>query len=531
MGIISDKERNFPHYLQARFLFVGVILGLALLFLAESPKERWPLLTLLLGNLLLVGAAAFLFKIRGATGLLRWVTLSLGVALDTAVISYTGGAVSEFVFLYFFSIGAASLFLGLWGSLWIAALSEIGYACVLLQWQPHILEGIAFPLFLYGIYFALTAVLTGYLAERLQERNRALEHARRELSQTRLDTETILKSLGTGLLAVTRTGETLYFNRAGRQVLGIPGNENWPHKGGMGAAPMVQEFLRAVEAIEREGRPSEIEILLPDGTRRPVGFSAFPLRGESGGERGKVILFRDLTKQKEEERERWRRERLAAVGELAKDLAHEIRNPLATISGCVEMLTGRGADLSDTQRLGQLALRESRRLNQLLRDFSAFARLEVPRKRRIYLAEFLQRRAGDFIPLDIRLPLELTLEVDESQFGMIVDAVLMALSSWAEKGDVVEIGIHELTAQRVHVYFRLPQRVVSDEIQDSIFQPFGEHGQRHLGLALPTALRAVEGHGGQLKFFSRPGEGTYFELVLDSVKAVSKQKEAMTYGN
>ncbi|MBM3324161.1 MAG: PAS domain S-box protein [Calditrichaeota bacterium] len=531
MGIISDSRRNFPHYLQARFLFVGVILGLALLFLAESSKERWPLVALLLANLLLVGAASFFFKFRGATGLLRWVTLSLGVALDTAVISYTGGAVSEFVFLYFFSIAAASLFLGLWGSVWIAALSEMGYACVLLQWQPHFPEGIAFPLFLYGIYFALTAVLTGYLAERLQERNRALEQARRELSQTRLDTETILKSLGTGLLAVTRTGEILYFNRAGRQVLGMAGDETWSEEEESDAAVMVQDFLHAVEATEREGSSSEIEIPLPDGARRPVGFSVFPLRGEAGGERGRVILFRDLTKQKEEERVRWRQERLAAIGELAKDLAHEIRNPLATISGCVEMLIGQNAETKDTKRLGELALQQSRRLNHLLRDFSAFARLGPPRKRPLNLCEFLQRRGGDAMTLDIRLPCELTLLVDESQFGMIVDAALAALSSWAEEGDVVEVGLRGSSSERARIYFRLPGRVVSEEIQDSIFQPFGEYGQRHLGLALPTALRAAEGHGGQLTFFSRPGEGTCFELVLESVKPVSRQKEAMIHGN
>jgi two-component system sensor histidine kinase PilS (NtrC family) len=530
MGIISDREQNFRHYLLARLLFVSVILVLALIFLAESPRERWPLLFLLVGNLALVGAAAMGFRIHRATKLVRWMTLSLGVALDTAVIYSTGGSVSEFVFLYFFSIGAASLFLGLWGSVWIAALSEAGYAFVLLRLQPDILVSLAFQLFLYGIYFFLTAVLTGFLAERLQIKDRELEDAQRELSQTRLDTQTILKSLGTGLLAVTQTGDVLYFNRTGRRILGIASDEIPSRGGEKDGVSAMHRFLDAVLTAEAANHPGEIEILMKDGTHRPIGFSVFPLRQEAGGERGKVILFQDLTRQKEEERERWRRERLAAIGKLARDLAHEIRNPLATISGCVEMLVEQSMGAAEKERFGELALRESQRLNRLLRDFSTFARLEVPRKKAVDFSDFLANRRGNGIPMDVQLPPELFVEADESQLSMVVDALLLALSLWAEEKDVVEIETLAHDADKVQVRFRLPQRVVPEDVLDSIFQPFGGDWKYHLGLALPTALRAVEGHGGQLRFFSRAGEGTGFELVLDSAKTDVQQKEAVSYG-
>ena len=397
MGIISDRERNFPHYLFARFLFISVILGLAIAFLVESPGARLPLLFLFLGNLALISITGFYFKVRGADKFLRWLTLSFGVILDTAVIYYTEGAVSEFVFLYFFSIGAASLFLGLRGSLTIAALAEMGYVFLLVKWHPVLIETLAFQLFLYGIYFILTALLTGYLTEKLQAKHRDLESTRRELSQTRFETEAILKSLGTGLLVVADSDDILYFNPAGRRILGLTDIENADAE-----TVFVREFVIAIQKEGADVQCTEIEVRLLNGSSRPVGCSVFALTDGEGSRRGKIILFTDLTEAKEEEREHKRRERLAAVGELARDLAHEIRNPLATIIGSVEMLIGDAIHSSENKKLGEIVVRESKRLNDLIRDFSAFARLEIPRKKVLNLTEILKNRHEDWI--DVQLP-------------------------------------------------------------------------------------------------------------------------------
>ncbi len=530
MGIISDRERNFSPYLLARLLFVSVILGLALIFLAENSADRWRLLALFSGNLFLVTAAGLWFKVRGADALLRWLLLSLGVALDTAVIHYTGGEVSEFVFLYFFSIGAASLFLGLWGAFWIASLAEIGYAFVLLGLHPESAWSFSFQLFLHAVYFSLTAALTGYLAERLRARSQALETARRELSQTRLDTETILKSLGTGLLALTKTGEVLYFNPAGRRILGLEdeGNSLDAPEGDTRLA--LEKFVAAVDEHSDNRHRTEAEIVLADGRRRPVGFSIFSLRGEAASERGRVILFTDLTAAKQEERERRRQERLAAVGELAKDLAHEIRNPLATISGCVQELARTDMESVESKKLQRLALLESRRLNNLIRDFSAFARLEAPQKKRLNLSDVLEKRQAGRVPLDVRLPVDLPVQADPMQLELIMDAVLLTLSLWAEDGDRISICQPEPRAGEVSVEFCLPGKVLPDEVIDVVFQPFGEISKNRLGLALPTALRAVEGHGGQLKLSSRPEKGTWFELILESEEATRNGGERRSCG-
>jgi two-component system sensor histidine kinase PilS (NtrC family) len=241
-------------------------------------------------------------------------------------------------------------------------------------------------------------------------------------------------------------------------------------------------------------------------------------------------LFTDLTAEKEEEREKWRRERLAAVGELARDLAHEIRNPLAVLSGCVEILVTGNAGVAEREHLGQLAARESQCLNNLLRDFSTFARLEAPRKKTINLSQMLRCRSEEFVPLDIRLPREVPIEADEGQLEIIINALLMALALWAENGDCVVISPLEADEGKVSVRFRLPGKELPQEVLDSVFQPFGEVWKHRLGLALPTALRAVAGHGGELKFYSGPREGTGFELVLESGETAQGRKEIASNG-
>ncbi len=518
MGIVSDRERNFPHYLFARFLFISVILGLTIAFMVESPGSRLLLLFLFLSNLTLIAVTGFYFKVRGADAFLRWMTLSVGVVLDTAVIYYTEGAVSEFVFLYFFSIGAASLFLGLKGSLAIAVLAEIGYAFLLMTWHPALLETLAFQLFLYGVYFILTALLTGYLAEKLQSKHRDLVSTQRELSQTRFETEAILKSLGTGLLVVADSGDVLYFNPAGRKILGLTDIENAEAE-----SVFVQEFITAIQKEETDAQRMEIEVRLPNNSSRPVGCSVSALTNGEGSRRGKIILFADLTAAKEEERERRRRERLAAVGELARDLAHEIRNPLATIIGSAEILGNEAIQSSDNRRLGNIVIRESKRLNDLIRDFSAFARLEIPRKKPINLADVLKNRHEDWI--DVQMPDFFPVSADEGQLEMIVSAVLMGLSLWAEEGDRIKITAQNPATPEAHVQFRLPKKVLPEDALDSVFQPFNETWKRRLGLALPTALRAVEGHGGRLQLCSHADEGTWFDLVLESADGFENEKE------
>ena len=200
---------------------------------------------------------------------------------------------------------------------------------------------------------------------------------------------------------------------------------------------------------------------------------------------------------------------------LSRDLAHEIRNPLATVRGCVEMMKLTQATTEDHKRYLDLALRESDRLNNLLRDFLTFAQLESAHKQPLNLADFIRRRlpqeTENLLFID-RLPSTLDVECDAEQVGLILDAILLALAEWAEGQGEIRL---EARRNGDHVIrFLLTEKTVPADYRTAVFQPFSSVNRASHGLALPTALRAAHANGGKLTLDTEAGVGTWFELKL-----------------
>ncbi len=150
---------------------------------------------------------------------LRWLAMSGAVILDTLVLHFTGGADSEFILLYFFTIGSAGLLTGLAGSLWTAVMSAAGTTWLFLYSDGMI--GISAVV--YAINFLLTAALTSYVFARLTDRERTHRETLDELEQTRLDTQTILKTLSTGVILLDSRNMPVFINPAARAILDLSG--------------------------------------------------------------------------------------------------------------------------------------------------------------------------------------------------------------------------------------------------------------------------------------------------------------------
>jgi two-component system sensor histidine kinase PilS (NtrC family) len=437
---------------------------------------------------------------------LKWLTLTLAVVLDTLVLYYTGRTGMLFVFLYFFSVGAAGLLTGLKGSLWTALLCVAGMTWLVWERTGGFPHGELSRVIVYALNFLLLAALSSYFYSWFRQRESAHRKTLGELQQTRLDTQAILDSLSTGVVVVDAERHVLYSNPCGRSV-------------GRDDTPLVLE-----KALRREPEPEdrlsfgsewtrEIELNAPDG-RRIIGCVVTPLTSVEGDLRGHVLLLSDLTPLKEAERAERERERLAAIGMLSRDLAHEIRNPLATVRGCVEMIRD-DPDEVEKQRFLELALKESDRLNDLLRDFLTFAQIETPKKKVANFTEFLRHR----LPRDLRgvtcvdrLPERLEVAMDQDQLGLVVDAVILSLAEWAEGQGEIRL---EAGADGNHtIRFLLTGKTIPAEYKQAVFQPFSSVNRANHGLALPTALRAVHAHGGKLTLESKAGVGTWFDLKL-----------------
>ncbi|MDD5087189.1 MAG: histidine kinase dimerization/phospho-acceptor domain-containing protein [bacterium] len=514
MRLIFETKRNFSTFLAARLIFVTVLLGLAVIF-RPTGQSAAPYIVLLTANVLLSLGCWEWFRRRQLSAALRWVVLTGAVFLDTLALRYTGGAESEFVFLYFFSIGSAGLLTGLAGSLWTAILASAGLVWLFAQESPGYLQQHGFPALFYAVNFVLTALLTSYVYARFRERERSHVRTLGELEQMRLDTQTILDSLNTGVLVLDSGRRVLYSNPAGRQILGFPGDASAAdvHEllgTGSPLGEAVGEFLEEQTGETRR----EIEFSV-DGKPRPIGFTSSPLLDVAGERRGSIILFSDLTRVKEAERADRERDRLAAIGMLSRDLAHAIRNPLATVRGSVEMIEQSDLNLGNAGAYLNLALRESDRLNNLLRDFLTFAHVQAPNRTPGDLAATIRHSLAESSMSEAvrdELPEHLDAIFDSDQIGLAIHAILLSLAEWSEGKGEIQIGCNPVKPSSVR--FLLTKKELAADICEAVFRPFSGVQRLPNAFALPTALRAVHAHGGELTLHTEPGTGTWFELAL-----------------
>jgi two-component system sensor histidine kinase PilS (NtrC family) len=253
------------------------------------------------------------------------------------------------------------------------------------------------------------------------------------------------------------------------------------------------------------------------------------------------VIFQDVTRVVEMENDLRRSERLAAVGELSASMAHEIRNPLAAISGSVELLRGGRAE-ADRERLMDIVLREIGRLDALIRDFLQYARPAPPKLGPVALPALLQEVA-QMLATAVPPEAKLELEADPAAWAM-ADATQLRQVLWNLARNACDAlegpGVIRLSAARV----ALPQGrapgdrkrpreeaaaveiVVSDTGRgippadlERIFDPFYTTKPDGTGLGLPTVHRIVESHGGTLEVESQPGVGTRFRVRLPAAEA------------
>jgi signal transduction histidine kinase len=174
-----------------------------------------------------------------------------------------------------------------------------------------------------------------------------------------------------------------------------------------------------------------------------------------------------------------------------------------------------GGSEDDLRTCSQLALKESDRLNNLLRDFLTFARLDIPLKKEGDLAALIRDRLSGHqlkVAVTDQLPEQAVAEFDADQMGLVVDAVLLSLAEWAEEGNDIRISMSN--SSRKKFKFILTGKIVPAVYKDAVFQPFSNIHKKSRGLALPTASRAVHGHGGTIRLESEEGVGTWFELEI-----------------
>jgi signal transduction histidine kinase len=298
------------------------------------------------------------------------------------------------------------------------------------------------------------------------------------------------------------------------------------------------------EAIERAVRQGlttqreEAQVTLP-GRQFPVGVTT--TSNERDGDpmsRSITAIFQDISDQKRVDLLRRRAERLEAVAELSASLAHEIRNPLASIRSAVEQIGQSPRTTPDEQTLTRLIVRESDRLSRLLAEFLDFARTRVTRLGTVDLSALARgaanlaaahpsRAAGVTVECDVP-PAPVIIEGDEDLLHRAVFNLALNAVQAATAGGRVRIEVEDAPREPLPVGVRFEHgvvalRVLDDgpgidaEIRDRIFQPFATTKPGGSGLGLPVAHRAIEAHRG-LVLVDSDAQGTRFTVLLPKVQ-------------
>jgi two-component system sensor histidine kinase PilS (NtrC family) len=481
----------------------------------------------------------------------RWIVdvqLAADAVLISALIHLTGGVASLFSTLYILPIIAAAAVLSLRGAVMVGVLSSVLYAgLVSAQYLgtpalpvvsgAEVLQPPRVALYTVGLNvfgFVAVAALSGYLSEGLRRAGQELEQASNQIADLQAFSDYAINSLGSGLTTTELNGTVLTLNRAGEAIVGV--------KATAAMGRLVQEMLQLPEPCRAlfgplESRPPlprvEYVYTRPDGRQIELGISMAILltpRGESGF----VITFQDVTEARRQEREARVQQRLAAVGEMAAGIAHEIRNPLASMSGSLQILR-QELPLTDEQaQLMDIVLRESERLNETIRSFLAYARPQRNAAARLDVRQVVTdtSRLLENSPerherhsIRVQVPGDpVWCVADESQIRQVVwNLATNGLRAMPDGGEL-ELRVEASAAgpdAPGHATIAVHDEgmgIPSDELE-SILQPFRGGFSKGTGLGLSIVHRIVTDYGGELQVTSQQGAGTTVTVKLPAAAA------------
>lgn len=440
------------------------------------------------------------------------------VAYVTALVYLSGGAFSPFVILYPLAIIGGAILLFRKGALVTAAAASLAYGLLAdLQLYAVLRPPGALPatpdlgarllphLGSHVAAFFVLALLAGYLAEELRRTGERLEVARAEVLGLERLQESILRSLPSGVVALDAEGREVFHNRAADELLARADVTLHP-----GAA-----LGTTFDLSEGDRR----EAVFGDGSVT-LGYSASPLHDGEGRRRGSILIFQDLTQIKHLEDDLRRSDRLAAVGRLAAGLAHEIRNPLASLAGSVEVLRESLAPGEEEARLFAIVLRETERLNRLVTNFLHYARPGRAGATRLDLRECVAEAALFFrqgegragFTVENGVPEGLTVRGDASQLQQVF---LNLFRNSREAAAEVQVTVSaQVEGAWIDLWIADDGPGMPPEVAERAFEPFFSGREGGTGLGLATVHRIVENQGGSVALESRAGAGTAFRIRL-----------------
>ncbi|MEW5994384.1 MAG: ATP-binding protein [Candidatus Zixiibacteriota bacterium] len=513
---------HYPRFLQLWLVFYS-ILTLCLTLLVAFDRRR---------------------HLPSVTDIVIGLQLLVEIALESGIIFATGNIHSPFSALFILTIVSAALSYRLVGTLVVASLVSLAYTFIIwLGLSNTISPGLSlkaletvfsardtvfYAIFLHLLIFYLVAFISGYLAERIKAQDQRLDDASRALKRARLETDDILRHLNSGLLTIDAAGHIIFFNRAAERILGCREDQVRGLSCEIVLADRMPQFADLLMAGIQEGETyprREIEIIGANGECVPVGVSTSILTEENGALRGVIAIFSDLTDVKRLEDKVRAADRLAAVGELSASIAHEIRNPLASISGSVQVLKNDLGVEGENAHLMDLIVKESDRLTRISNDFLQYARITDPSFSKVELCHLISetiqtlRHHESYSPgIDIRFESDHSIVYvigDEDLIKqLLVNLAVNACEALAERGGELTFNVSTEQGETGTVMLTVHDNGpgIPEQHLNRIYEPFFSTKKQGTGLGLAIVHRIVTALKLYMNVETTPGYGAGFQI-------------------
>jgi len=513
---LSSTEQNLLLKIKwltiIRIIVATIILGsITILQIKQTQTSLFPFYTLIAVIYSLTALYGFIIRLDPNPVFFAYTQLVGDIIIETALIFYTGGIRSPFSFTYIITIITASIILSRKSSIIVATLNSLAYISLLaLQFtgllkfpQLYVSEGIqlnlpyvSYTLFANIFAFYLIAFLCGHLAELQRKVDKELKTKDGNIAQLQTFNENILQSMSSGLIVTDLSGKIRLMNRSAVRILA--------------PSPLKQ---------------NNGQLITKDKQKIPLGITISFLKTPQGEAEGLITNFQDLTDLKKMEEQVKQAEMLATIGQMSASMAHELRNPMASIKGSVQFLNDE-LHLEDQhhQRLMEIILKESDRLNIIITDFLDYAKPKPPTKGKLSLLDLVQetimliqnnQEFKKHIKIITNVPPSLPpLEADPGQIKQVFWNLAMNACQAMPGGGILQLRIRQKDDNFLLIEFAdTGLGIASDKIK-KLFHPFYTTKEKGMGLGLSIAYRIIEEHRGKIEVISSPGKGSNFKVFL-----------------
>ncbi len=549
---MKDTFRKYVNWMMALRAVIALTMFLSALIIQFLTNSEFPLVIPLIRVVTAIFLLTLIYAIFavkfGSSRIFAFIQITGDVLTITAFVTLTGGTDSSFSFLYMISIITASTLLYRKGALYTASISAICYGTLInliyygkLPYIPYIgiLESnISVERIFYNLVaniggFFVVALLSSRLAMHIKLRDDQLESQSIDLANLMNLHQDVINSMPSGLATVDMKGNITYMNDRGKYILNLDGNslgENILRY--IPLEPDIFEFCNNCS----ESQPQRYEVSLGNlfSDAQYLGITISALLSAEKKQIGFLVIFQDLTDLKELERELRVKDRMAVLGEMAAGLAHEIRNPLASMKGSVQVLQKALKLEGDDKELLNIIVKESLRLNDTIEDFLTYAKGSHFKPEKIDICQLFSEsillvKHSEYFTDEHELKLgkvddKITIVADSHQLRQLIwNLSLNALQAMPDKG-ILEIKLMpRLEEDVVEIIFKDNGKGIAKDEVSHIFQPFKSSNSRGLGLGLSIVYRIVEDHGGSIRVDSKINSGTKFTIRLPLTPAKKKE--------